>query len=338
MAQLTFTQIEQLWIRNGGTPGWAPLMAGIAMAESGGTSGAIEPTQPPQKTGWGLWQITPGTRKLLTPDKNAEAAVGKFRVQGLTAWQTDRIWNAWRAAHSPYQPNAVTVQKWVAEMNGGSPVPVTAAATPSWQSTIPATKTVPTARKANFPVPTTGEQFAFPGEHTYSIITPSVIPGVSATPPTSPSFGNNPVGDLATSLRFTGVFGGWAIMTIFVFIIGFAMLGLGLVMLLLVLFGPVTDAVVGTLGASRLLRSLSPGRRAGRIEQRTRLATARTTRATRNAADRTVKTIPLKTQRAPSGRRRHIASDDSFTDADRTPRLAGRRPHTKPLRTRTHRV
>ena len=293
MPRLTFTQIEQLWRRNGGTPGWAPLMAGIAMAESGGTTQALNTNPSTQDRSVGLWQINYfgnlyttrakyGTPAQLqgTPNRQARAAVAiSTNGKNLTPWQTDTTWSAWQAAGRPYQPDSTTVQQWVTEQVG-----ITTAPGPAWQSTIPTTPTVATARKASYPVPSTGERFAFPGEHTYSIVTPSVIPGVSATPPTSPSFGNNPVGDLATSLRFTGVFGGWAIMTIFVFILGVAMAGLGLVMLLLVLFGPATDAVVGAFGASRLLRSLSPGRRAARIERRTRLAIAKTKRATRDEA------------------------------------------------------
>jgi Transglycosylase SLT domain len=116
MVRLTMKQLMALWIKADGTPGWAPLMAGIAYAESGGTPGAVQKTQPPATTGWGLWQITPGTEKMLTPLANAQTAVGKFSVQGLTAWYDDRVWTIWKRNGSPIHPSAETVREWILEM------------------------------------------------------------------------------------------------------------------------------------------------------------------------------------------------------------------------------
>lgn len=76
----------------------ATVMAYITVAESGSNPGAIQQGQPYATTGWGLWQITPGNSEsqvnaidyqLLDPFANAQAAVTKFRGQGITAWKAD---------------------------------------------------------------------------------------------------------------------------------------------------------------------------------------------------------------------------------------------------------
>ena len=87
--------LAQLWIQAGGPPGYANIMAAIAMAESGGRN-VIQQGQPYGSTGWGLWQITPGNSEpqfgvnnaLLNPLNNAKAAVAKFRSGGLGQWTT----------------------------------------------------------------------------------------------------------------------------------------------------------------------------------------------------------------------------------------------------------
>ena len=70
-------------------------MAAVALAESRGRN-IVQRGQPYSRTGWGLWQITPGNsepqfgvdRALLDPHRNAEAAVAKEQSQGLGAWTT----------------------------------------------------------------------------------------------------------------------------------------------------------------------------------------------------------------------------------------------------------
>ena len=94
MARLTYGQLEQVWIQGGGSRALAPLMAAIAMAESGGDAGATNPTDNNgTQTSWGLWQISDGTHNMpsadiLTPLGNARAAVAKYKSQGLGAWGT----------------------------------------------------------------------------------------------------------------------------------------------------------------------------------------------------------------------------------------------------------
>lgn len=55
MSTLSFGQIEDLWTKNGGNPMAAPVMAAIALAESGGRTDALN-TKPPDYS-VGLWQV-----------------------------------------------------------------------------------------------------------------------------------------------------------------------------------------------------------------------------------------------------------------------------------------
>lgn len=94
---LTYSQLEQVWIDAGGQQSMAPLMAAIAMAESGGHAGAINPTDTKEdgttQTSWGLWQISTGNHNMpapntLDPVVNAKLAIQKIQSQGLGAWST----------------------------------------------------------------------------------------------------------------------------------------------------------------------------------------------------------------------------------------------------------
>jgi hypothetical protein len=94
MARYTYGQLEQLWISAGGPRALAPLMAAIALAESGGNPEATNPTDNGgTQTSWGLWQVSDGTHNqpvqgILEPLVNAKAAVAKYKSQGLRAWGT----------------------------------------------------------------------------------------------------------------------------------------------------------------------------------------------------------------------------------------------------------
>jgi Lysozyme like domain len=84
----SYAQLEGLWINAGGSSSMAPLMAAIAMAESGGCTVAYNPSG-----ATGLWQILgvidPADKGHLTdPAVNAKEAVAKYKAQGLGAWQT----------------------------------------------------------------------------------------------------------------------------------------------------------------------------------------------------------------------------------------------------------
>lgn len=101
MATLSFTQIEQLWIANGGSAALAPVMAAIAIAESGGRTDAHNP-KPPDDS-YGLWQInyygnlrSGRTQRYGSPDQlvadpnlQARAAISLAgNGSGLRNWTT----------------------------------------------------------------------------------------------------------------------------------------------------------------------------------------------------------------------------------------------------------
>jgi hypothetical protein len=94
MATYSYGQLEQLWIDAGGSKALAPLMAAIALAESGGNPAANNYTDNGgTQTSWGLWQISNGTHtapaaNINDPLTNAKAAVAKYNSQGLGAWGT----------------------------------------------------------------------------------------------------------------------------------------------------------------------------------------------------------------------------------------------------------
>lgn len=98
--RLSYKTIEDLWTKAGGDPKKAPVMAAIAIAESGGRPSALNDTPPDYSVG--LWQINyygalrPGRTKefgspsalMASPTAQARAAVAIERQQGLGAWST----------------------------------------------------------------------------------------------------------------------------------------------------------------------------------------------------------------------------------------------------------
>ncbi len=159
MARLTYGQLEQVWIQGGGSRALAPLMAAIAMAESGGDAGATNPTDNNgTQTSWGLWQISDGTHNMpsadiLTPLGNARAAVAKYHSQGLGAWGTYTS-GAYRVFYRGNIPPGRLPQ------GGGSP---TSATTTAWWSSIPGTGLLSGAGTLVQDVSHTLEWFANPG-------------------------------------------------------------------------------------------------------------------------------------------------------------------------------
>ena len=89
MASYSYGQLEGLWTNAGGSPALAPIMAAIALAESGGRSDAIN-RDSNGTTDTGLWQINSvhNLKNLNDPAANAAAAVKIERTQGLKAWTT----------------------------------------------------------------------------------------------------------------------------------------------------------------------------------------------------------------------------------------------------------
>ena len=90
----SYAELEGLWINAGGSKAYAPLMAAIAMAESGGCSSDLNPTDNGgTQTSWGLWQLSNGTHSPPVPNPlngpaNAKGAVAKLKGSGLSAWGT----------------------------------------------------------------------------------------------------------------------------------------------------------------------------------------------------------------------------------------------------------
>lgn len=94
MADLTFDQLEQLWVQAGGSQSMAAVMAAIALAESSGNPDALNASDNHgTQSSFGLWQISTGTHtppspQWNIPSVNAQLAVAKFHSQGLGAWGT----------------------------------------------------------------------------------------------------------------------------------------------------------------------------------------------------------------------------------------------------------
>jgi hypothetical protein len=93
---LSYAQLEGWWIAAGGPSSVADIAAAITYPESGANPGSIQGGQPYSTTGWGLWQITPGSSvagdgvdyQLLDPWNNALAAVAKYDANGFKPWTT----------------------------------------------------------------------------------------------------------------------------------------------------------------------------------------------------------------------------------------------------------
>lgn len=93
MTVYSYAQLEGLWINAGGPSSVAPLMAAIALAESGGNDASLNLTDNGgTQTSVGLWQVSNGTHSYpaswATASGNAQEAVAKYNSQGLTAWGT----------------------------------------------------------------------------------------------------------------------------------------------------------------------------------------------------------------------------------------------------------
>ena len=90
---LNEVQLQQLASNAGFNSTLAPIMAAIALAESGGCPTATNPNDNGgTQTSWGLWQISDGTHRQPSgwdnPQVNAQMAYTKYQTQGLKAWGT----------------------------------------------------------------------------------------------------------------------------------------------------------------------------------------------------------------------------------------------------------
>jgi hypothetical protein len=232
VSELSFAQIEQLWITNGGNPAWAPLAAGIAIAESGGNTTAWNQNASTGDDSVGLWQINYfgnlsgprtaayGAPSALAADPNAQAkAAISLSGNGTNwdPWKTDRTWDAWEAAGAPADPSAATVESWLSAggIGGGA--------------TAGAGTAVLT-----------------------SATTASPVLGIPNEMPQNPGLGGssllNPFGALSAQVQWLGEWIGWAFFITIIFILGAAIMLLGFVMLLSILLGPAVGPVVAGVG------------------------------------------------------------------------------------------
>lgn len=97
-AQASAAQIYTWAVQAGFSPAEAVIATAITFPESGGYPGIVQSGQPYSKTGWGLWQITPGNsvpsvgvdNALLDGATNARAAYAKYHAAGnsFQPWTT----------------------------------------------------------------------------------------------------------------------------------------------------------------------------------------------------------------------------------------------------------
>lgn len=119
MAKLTYSQLEGTWIQAGGLVMLAPLMAAIALAESGGDPNSRnDKDNGGKQSSFGLWQISTGTHAAPAsnwndPLTNAKLAVGKYKSQGLKAWGTYTS-----GAYKPFLKSGVPASNWDPAVDG----------------------------------------------------------------------------------------------------------------------------------------------------------------------------------------------------------------------------
>ena len=137
MPVLTYDQVKELWIRNGGSPSVAPLAAGLAYGESRFKTDAVNAQGSPD---YGLWQLTYAgttgpdrTRKYGTPqtlmadpDLQARAVIAEYGPSlelakiGFggapghpeTADIIYQIWQGWNGGTQQVPPDDV-VRRWI---------------------------------------------------------------------------------------------------------------------------------------------------------------------------------------------------------------------------------
>lgn len=121
----SWDDLQQLWAAAGGNPAKGPMMAAIALAESGGHPGG-----PPSPTGdIGLWQINqqahPGATNLTDPLTNARQAVAiSGNGTNVAAWCTSWADPKGHCGHGQLSaPQATSCAGQVIASLGGSILP-----------------------------------------------------------------------------------------------------------------------------------------------------------------------------------------------------------------------
>ena len=295
---LSFSQIMQLWTNNGGNSAWAPLMAAVAIAESGGITNNLNNNASTGDFSVGLWQInyfgalgpsraaSYGQPAALASDPNAQAkaAVSLFGDgSGWTNWQGDAAIKAWQHAGSPKTPSATTVLGWGVVPGGNQ------AAGPG-------------PGQAGFAPVSGGTQTDNAGSGTATATltgaTSDNIAGVPDQFPAPPDASANPITDLQRTVSWFGQLIGWAFLVTLVYLFGMVLISLGTILLVMILagpaIGPVTAAVGGKSPEGRLIAGVAGTVNKGRKKKRAdreydedvRAASLGVTPKSRRAADK----------------------------------------------------
>ena len=127
MSTLTYGQLQQIWINNGGDKTRAPLAAAIAEAESGGRTAVTSPN-PDGGTNVGPWQLdTRGkgagysVAQLQDPNTNAAVAVkGSSNGRDWSAWETyvTGAYKPFMSGSVPPDPNVPAAASTTAKTTG----------------------------------------------------------------------------------------------------------------------------------------------------------------------------------------------------------------------------
>lgn len=136
----SYAQLEAIAKQGGFPDSMLPLMAAIAMAESGGNPAATNANDNGgTQTSWGLWQISNGTHSqpapnILDPIVNAQQAWAKYNSQGLGAWGTYTS-----GAYRSYLQGSVPPDLNIGPSAGGGSGGGSGTATPTASLTDPST-------------------------------------------------------------------------------------------------------------------------------------------------------------------------------------------------------
>ena len=152
MTSYNFGQLSNIWTQSGGNSQVAPIMAAIALAETGGSGDPNSLNthdsngQGGTQTSAGLWQISNGTTTVFSPDwanpiVNGAAAVSKLNSQGLRAWGTFQNGSYLKYLPAEYQGEYLQniINTYGTPSAGGTPTTANAASYTTVSSTSAAT-------------------------------------------------------------------------------------------------------------------------------------------------------------------------------------------------------
>jgi hypothetical protein len=269
---LDFGQLEQLVISEGANPLFAPIWAGIALAESGGNPSAVYNTAYPNLPGYsqvlpgnspeysiGLWQINQvahpqyNPQNLQTPEQQAQAAIA-VGGNGATwsPWAGDPVGNA--ALQSNGQPLSASQVQSILSGAGRS------------------TGSGPAGNLSGNPVPAGAQLTSFNAGSVASGLEGAVLDpageSIGLFDKVTQTFGS----DISNSAAFAFKWIEAAFFIAMVFVLGLTLILVGLTLLVLVLLGPVADPILAGFGLGKLT---SAPKRVTRARAQTRPIKAR---------------------------------------------------------------